>query len=282
MSFLGIYREPEFSPGRHTSNDALILQLVGKALEREGVSVDLATLEEARGRWKSADLIFSMCQGPGAIMELAEWQRQGALVVNDPQASRRTYRDSLCSTTVEKELGLPHSEFLATDGSAPLEPYRKFFDGQGAWLKRSDVHATRTGDVVRLDSFGALAPALKAFHSRGLKRAVLQQHREGDEVKFYAVRGGGLFWPYYPKDSRGYPFSENELKRIAENAAAALDLAVYGGDAIIGPEGSVTLIDLNDWPSFAPCRGAAANAIALHLKDVYHAAKTRAVRSFSR
>ena len=29
MNFLGIYREPEYSPGRHMSNDAKILRLVG-------------------------------------------------------------------------------------------------------------------------------------------------------------------------------------------------------------------------------------------------------------
>ncbi len=28
MNFLGIYREPEYSPGRHLSNDAKILRLV--------------------------------------------------------------------------------------------------------------------------------------------------------------------------------------------------------------------------------------------------------------
>src|SRR6266478_5429904 len=75
MNFLGIYREPEYSPGRHTSNDAKILRLAGQALERYGVSVQLATLEEARGLWKQADLIFSMCQGPAAVAELTQWKK---------------------------------------------------------------------------------------------------------------------------------------------------------------------------------------------------------------
>jgi len=272
--FLGIYREPEYSPGRHTSNDAKILRLVGQALERYGVPVRLATLEEARALWKEADLIFSMCQGPAALAELTDWKKQGARIANDPEASRRTYRDSLCSTLREKDLDFPHSFFVSTESGAGLEGCRSLFGAGGAWLKRADVHATQPRDVIHLKRFEELAPALAEFRARNLTTAVVQQHCEGDEVKFYAVRGGQLFWPYYPRESQGYPFDEHELERLAEHAAATLDIGIYGGDAIIAPDGKITLIDLNDWPSFAPCRGAAASAIAKYLKEI-HATQNR-------
>jgi hypothetical protein len=284
MKFLGIYREPEFSPGRHLSNDAKILRLAGQALERYGAQVQLVSLEEARTLRKSVDLIFSMCQGPRAVAELTEWKKQGAVILNDPEASRRTYRDSLCSTLREKELGFPHSEFLQTDiHPKELERYRDWFEGDsgrrtpggGGWLKRADVHATQNGDVVRLGKWSDLNAALTAFRLRGLKQGVLQKHCQGDEVKFYAVQGGKLFWPYYPKESEGYPFDEKRLQRMAEHAAKILGVSIYGGDAIISPEGTITLIDLNDWPSFAPCRGAAAGAIAKYLKEACDALKNR-------
>lgn len=282
MKLLGIYREPTYSPGRHASNDGLILRLVGQALERAGVNVQLATLEEARGTWKNADLIFSMCQGPDAVAELTEWKKQGATIFNDPEASRRTYRDSLCSTLREKELGFPHSEFVSTEASASLDHCLPVFGAGAAWLKRADVHATQTGDVVRVENMDALPQALAQFRSRGLQEAVLQQNREGDEVKFYAVRGGRLFWPFYPRESQGYPFDEHQLEAMAEHAASTLDVGIYGGDAIISPDGNITLIDLNDWPSFAPCRGAAAGAIAKYLKDSYHALESQRPTSRAR
>src|SRR5262249_20968113 len=149
------------------------------------------------------------------------------------------------------------------------EFFSSFFVSKGAWLKRADVHATQAGDVAYVERFLDLAPALEKFQQRGLRSAILQEHLEGDEVKFYAVQGGRFFWPFYPKDCVGHPFDENSLKRIAEDAARLLGLNVYGGDAIISPSGSITLIDVNDWPSFAPCRGAAAYAIARHLKESY-------------
>jgi hypothetical protein len=271
MTFLGIYREPEFSPGRHLSNDAKILRLVGQALERYGVTVRLASLDEARPLRRQTDLIFSMCQGPRAVAEMADWQNEGRLILNNPEGSRRTYRNHLCSSELQSILSFPQSAFLSTDATQRLDAYAAFFRDAGAWLKRADVHATQTGDVIRVLNLTDLALALDSFRKRGLTQAVLQAHCEGDEVKFYAVRGGRLFWPFYPRDCEGFPFEEKVLATMAAIAAETLDLSIFGGDAIISPEGKITLIDVNDWPSFAPCRGAAASAIALYLKETFHA-----------
>ena len=276
MTFLGIYREPEYSPGRHTSNDAQILRLVSQALENFGVEVRLASLEEARTLWEDADLIFSMCQGPQALAELSEWKKQGARILNDPAGSRKTYRESLCRTLTHLTLPFPRSAALATDGSVDLARYKTFFQTHGAWLKRADVHATQPSDVVRVKQWQDLPFALELFHVRGLQQAILQEHVEGDEVKFYAVQGGAFFWPYYPKDCVGHPFDEVLLQKMAEDAAQTLGVSVYGGDAIISPSGTITLIDLNDWPSFAPCRGAAAFSIAHFLKESYVTQNRRA------
>jgi hypothetical protein len=263
--FLGIYREAEYSPGPHLGNDALILRLVGEALERLGVTVRMMSLAEARPLRHEAAVVFSMTQGPAGLDELDEWKREGVVIVNDPAASRRTYRDQLCPLLGSDGVAFPRSVFVPTLEAGDLGDCRDIFDRGAAWLKRADVHATCPADVVRLDAWEQLEPALESFHRRGLPRAVLQEHREGDEVKFYGVVGGRLFWPYYPREHRGYPFDERALRRLAERAARELEIAVYGGDAIVGPDGALSIIDLNDWPSFAPCRGAAAHAIARHV-----------------
>jgi hypothetical protein len=48
-------------------------------------------------------------------------------------------------------------------------------------------------------------------------------------------------------------------------------LDIFGGDVIVSPEGELTLIDLNDWPSFAPCRERASYAIAEFISKRVHA-----------
>ena len=45
-------------------------------------------------------------------------------------------------------------------------------------------------------------------------------------------------------------------------AAETLGLYIFGGDAIIAPDGGISIIDINDWPSFAPVRDQAAGEIA--------------------
>jgi hypothetical protein len=52
------------------------------------------------------------------------------------------------------------------------------------------------------------------------------------------------------------------LRRAAFGAAAALGLEIFGGDAIIQPDGAPVIIDINAWPSYARYRDRAAQAIA--------------------
>jgi glutathione synthase/RimK-type ligase-like ATP-grasp enzyme len=62
--------------------------------------------------------------------------------------------------------------------------------------------------------------------------------------------------------SKGIEFDKEEMKSICQRASEVLDVKVYGGDCIVSPEGEIRIIDFNDWPSFAPCRDAAAPHIA--------------------
>ncbi len=91
---------------------------------------------------------------------------------------------------------------------------------------------------------------------------ILQEHLEGDTVKFYAVRGSDLFHWYYLNGVHRTPFPTGTLREIASVAAETLGLHVYGGDAIVARDGSLSIIDINDWPSFAPVREDASRAIA--------------------
>ena len=81
-----------------------------------------------------------------------------------------------------------------------------------------------------------------------------------------------FFHWFYSGASHAYVFDRAALPRIAARAAHAAGLDIFGGDVIVAPTGDLTLIDLNDWPSFAPCRAAAADAIADYLARRAHAA----------
>jgi glutathione synthase/RimK-type ligase-like ATP-grasp enzyme len=265
---LGLYREKQYSPGRHQSNDALLLDQIAHRLREREFAVDLMTLEEANGARSAAALVFSMCQGRAALENLAQWERDGVRIMNSPRAALNTHRDRLPALMIEARLPFPQTNLVATKGNPNL--HRLDLE-EGIWLKRGDVHASVTADVQWIDSRDRLEAGLAEFARRGIDLAALQAHRAGDEIKFYGVGGGAFFHWFYSGEARKYPFDSARLQKLGEEAAAAAGLDVFGGDVIVSSAGELTLIDLNDWPSFAPCRERAAYAIADFITKRVHA-----------
>src|SRR5689334_2656332 len=96
---VGIHREKEFSPGRHESNDALLLEMIAERLRALGCEVDVMTMAGAsnNGTLHDAAFVFSMCQGRESLLQLAEWERRGVRIMNRPDAALKTHRDHLPS-----------------------------------------------------------------------------------------------------------------------------------------------------------------------------------------
>ena len=94
----------------------------------------------------------------------------------------------------------------------------------------------------------------------------------GDLIKFYGVGPDRWFtWFHHnPSQVQGLPFGTEDLARAAAAAASVLGLEVFGGDAIVGSNKHITIIDINSWPSFAKVRGGAAPHIADHLLARLH------------
>jgi hypothetical protein len=264
---LGLYRERQYSPGRHFSNDVLLLDQIAHRLRERDFSVDLLTLGDAESRWTDAAIIFSMCQGKSALENLADWEREGAEIINSPRAALNTHRDRLPALMVKAGISFPQTRLVGTKERTDL---RSLDLNGGIWLKRGDVHASVTADVQWVDSVERLEAGMADFASRGIDLAALQTHRAGDEIKFYGV-GDGFFHWFYSGEARKYPFNFVALESLARQAATAAGLDIFGGDLIVSPSGELTLIDLNDWPSFAPCRDRASYAIADFVTKRVHA-----------
>jgi hypothetical protein len=111
---------------------------------------------------------------------------------------------------------------------------------------------------------------LRRFAERGIPFVIAQEHVAGDLVKFYGVRNGAgttdanwFQWFYHrDKGMLGHSFDPARLSEAALHAAAALELEIFGGDAVIKANGEPMIIDINAWPSYALYRHRAAHAIA--------------------
>lgn len=266
----GVYRELAHSPGRET-DDAEILRATGRELSGLGFSVTLKSpdeLPEADDFDAVPPFLFVMCEQIPVVERLAAWERRGARVVNRPSGIRNTDRERTIALFRARDVAHPRSLLVSTE-----LPARAAYGGP-CWLKRADVHATQEGDVSFAGSPAALAFNLERLRARGIARAVVQDHVEGDLIKFYGVAGlgedGGTpswFQWFYHRDQTlsNHAFDPDALAAATAKAAGALGLDVYGGDAIVSADGAISVIDLNAWPSFALFRPVAAARIAALL-----------------
>jgi hypothetical protein len=263
----GVYRELAHSPGRET-DDAEILRATGRHLEAKGFSVELRTPEEIAGlEGGLPPFLFVMCERLPILEHLAGWARRGVVSVNSPEGIRNTYRDQTIGLFERASVRFPGSRIVSTrPGAVSLLGLTG-----PQWVKRADVHATQAGDVAFAAEPGDVRAALGRLADRGIGRAVVQEHVPGDLVKFYGVGtdGGERRWFqwFYHRDQvlKNHRFDEAALKDAAAGAARCLGLEVYGGDAIVREDGSLFVIDLNAWPSFALYRDVASERIATHL-----------------
>lgn len=267
MRALGIFRELQNSPNRE-SDDALILKAVMDQLSILKTECVLMTPEQFDTADVSGfDLIVPMCETYPRLMRLKKIEMEtGVVVVNPADSVLGCYRTRMLPS-FEKTPGLnyPLSEIRSTAaaGRAPA-----FEAGAGWWVKRGDVHNTCTYDVVFARDWTEADAIRREFQSREIKDMVVQRHEDGDLIKFYGVGPGQWFtWFYHdPSTARRLPFEIEDLAQQAELAAAAVKVEVFGGDAIVTPEGKIYIIDINSWPSFARVRNEAAVQIARRLR----------------
>jgi hypothetical protein len=266
---LGIYREERFSPGK-VADDRAIVEAAAVELRRSGLTVRLVHPDGLPSLDRPPQIVFAMCQSPAALAWLDEAAKR-AIVVNHPSAIRACYRTSLVACLDRASVAQP--EWALAGGEPPSDL------AAGPWLKRGDVHAMEAGDVRRVFSAEEWAAATAELRRREIASAIVQRHVEGAVYKFYGV-GGGFFRAY------GLPAGRTDAARaLAHRAAAALGLEVYGGDGVACADGSLWLIDFNDWPSFSRCRDDAGAAIArrllqlLQTSDAHGIQEELAVRS---
>lgn len=266
----GIKRASRFSPN-HIGNDAAIFDLTVGWLQEHGYTVREYTEEEFIRNGVVEKIVFNMSREEASVSRLKELEDRGCVVVNSGYGISNCGREQMTRLLLEHHVPYPESFIVETgDCTVVSELIARGF--RNCWIKRDDFHAIHKEDVSYVRHPEEARSILSEYAMRGIRRAVINRHLDGDLIKFYGVTGSDFFYWFYPFDthhskfgyeeingkSTGIPFSVEEMKAICMEAAGVLNVKIYGGDCIISPEGEVRIIDFNDWPSFAPCRDEAA------------------------
>ena len=259
IKLAGIKRQLDYSPN-HIENDSLILMKTAEHLISLGAVVSIYNEKDIGKIDIPESMIFSMAQGERATQELLKYEEDGRQIINSPSSVKNCYRVNMTSLLPQSGVAFPKSIRVKTKDTNSVT-----FDEFGSrkiWVKRGDVHAVHREDVTLVYSDAEMFITLREFERRGITDAILQTHLDGDVVKFYAVRDTELFHWYYLNGINHTKFDINKLREMAKGSAEILGLFIYGGDAVIAKDGSISIIDINDWPSFAPIREQASKQIA--------------------
>ena len=262
MKIVTIARNPVNSP-QMVANDAAILERVTSLFTGSGAEVISIGEEEEIPR--DTQVVCSMSRTAATIERLKRAEEQGIIVVNTTTAvencSRKRFMELLqCN-------GIPQPAYKVIGCTAEL------MEGcYPCWIKKADGWSCRKEDVCYAQDKEEAARAIELMAQHGERKFIQMQHCRGDIVKFYGI-AGRLFHHTYPTGGKfgheemngtpkHYAFNTAALEEIAQRAARAIGLEIYGGDAIITPQGDIYIIDINDFPSFTAVREAAAAEIA--------------------
>lgn len=259
LQIAGIRREQLYSPN-HIGNDAMIFMQTVERLTKLGLNVRIYEEQELETSEIIETFIFSMAQGVKRTKILSKLEQQGKIILNSPLGSINSYRTNMVKILPEHKIPFPKS-LVVTIGEKDKIIFEDF-NAKKIWLKRGDVHAVHREDVTLIYSEEERKNIFHEFEKRGIKEIVLQEHLYGDVIKFYAVAGSTFFHWYYLNGVNHTPFDEKQLVELAYKSADAIRLEIFGGDAVISDDGTISIIDINDWPSFAPVRDEASKQIS--------------------
>lgn len=276
IKIAGIMRAGIYSPN-HIGNDAAILNIVAEQLRKRGYEVSTYSEEQFCAGKVTEHIILNMCRQPASIELLQQREDDGDLVINSGYGIENCIRERMARILMGSNIPYPESFIVNTD-----EGVRDLLARAGVkqcWIKRADCFAMHKEDVTYVRHTEEAQEILQEFFLRGIKRAVINRHLPGELVKFYGVAGTPFFFWFYPREDNPRStadipashaaFDVDSLKNICARSAEVLDVKIYGGDCIVGDDGSLAIIDFKDWPSFAPCRNEGATQIArLVMKEI--------------
>lgn len=268
MKYLGVSRGEIYSPNRKDA-DRAVFQGVVRELESHGHTVECMTETELcqRGIPSGMDGIFQMARSTQALNILA-----GACVpvTNSIPGVMNCTRES--QTVILQDCGYVPDSVVADTGKGVPAGWNSW----PCWVKRGDAHAVQENDVCHVLDACECKAVISDFARRGISTCVLQQHVPGWILKFYGVRGFGIIDSFPQSAGQGKFGLERyndepaggdcayitRLKEAARTVSNLLGTDVYGGDAVVLPNGDIRIIDFNDWPSFGTCSSRAAQMIA--------------------
>ena len=287
---LAISRDARYSPNNE-AKDAVIFSATLETLQRQGWQVEICSEDEWSSRGVRSvdgrfDVIAHMSRKMRSLMRL---ERVPIPVVNAPHAVRTVAKSREMTLTLLQQAGIDVPQWWAYDPEEDemfmCEPHlQQLLPG---WVKAMREEGAQPADVRFVSTPLEADTCILQLASEHVPDIVVTKHIDGELVKCYVVMcdEAPIFLHWFRPQESGYSkfgeaeqqnrqlkdvaIDEIQLRALSQRIGNTLGLQVFGFDAILQPDGALTVIDVNDWPSFSVCREEAAEAIAKMITKKY-------------
>ena len=179
IKIAGIMRAGVYSPN-HIGNDAAILNLTAEQLRKRGCEVKIYSEEQLIAGQVKEDIIISMCRDHRSFPILQKKEDEGALVINSGYGVENCIRERLTRILIGNNI--PYPESLMVNTNEVIIPMMKQAKMERVWIKRGDLYAMHKEDVTYVRHPEEAQEVLQEYFLRGIKRAVINRHLEGDLI----------------------------------------------------------------------------------------------------
>ena len=142
------------------------------------------------------DIIINMCRELRSIDLLQKREDAGALVINSGYGIENCTRERM--TRILLGSNIPHPDSLMVNTDEAIKDNLIKAGITRCWIKRGDFHAMHKEDVSYARHPEEAQEVLQEYFLRGIKRAVINRHLEGDLLKFYGVCDTPFFYWFFP------------------------------------------------------------------------------------
>lgn len=271
---LCVERERRFSPQCEDIDKALF-DSIYNGLRKEGFATERINEQELKENdFKGVDFVISMARSLNAVELLDKKEKEGLKIFNSISSCRNCYRERMNNMLHDAGVDVPDFKVVDTDCDNPK--CMDFADISSFWVKRADFQTEGRNDVVYCQTAQDGISVLHSMKERGIKRALLSEHIDGNLIKFYKVAESGFLYWYLPKrDKFGMAINEKirvekideeGLKEITDKIGRCMGFDFFGGDIMVDASGKMKVIDVNDFPSYCACRDQAVEAIVKRMK----------------
>ncbi len=175
-----------------------------------------------------------MCQGEAGLARLSAVEESGAVVINSALAIRNCYRDLLGAGLMRAGVPVPEGVVVRTAAPLDLKPLRTIDLSAPMYVKRGNLHALGTARRgARRRTRATRSDADYASRAAASNSPSCSRRSSAKSSSSTASAAVSISRPSPKARPHLSDPQKRALNQAAANAATALGLEVWGGDAIV-------------------------------------------------